>query len=165
LASTGSGRGPGRRAFLKAAAAGPLALAVPGSDAADYASAADVFAAVERLEAEVDARLAAVQAAAPGAAAFVASVDRDRARHRADRAEIGRRLRVRGGSPAPAPPRADASLDGLRLSQQALVFAHAEGLPALGDRGAVDRLAAHMVDLARQLAVIDLWIEMEEQRG
>ena len=113
----------------------------------------------------MDARLAALQRAVPGAAAFAASVAADRARHRADRARIRRRLRVRGRRAGPARADADASLDGLRASQQALVHAHAEGLPALGDRRAVDRMAAHMVDLARQLAVIDLWIEQEEQRG
>jgi hypothetical protein len=42
------------------------------------------------------------------------------------------------------------------------VHAHAEGLPALRDRAAVDLLARHMVDVAAQLTVIDLWIEAEE---
>lgn len=42
------------------------------------------------------------------------------------------------------------------------MHAHAEGLPALRDRAAVDLLARHMVDLAGQLTVIDLWIEREE---
>jgi hypothetical protein len=162
LASTGSG---GRRAFLVAAAAGPLSLTVSGAEAADYGSAAEVFAAIERLEAEVDARLAAVERAVPGAAAFAASVRRDRARHRAERARLRARLRAGSAEPAGPGPEADATLDALRASQQALVHAHAEGLPALGDRAAVDLLAVHMVDLARQLAVIDLWIELEEQRG
>src|SRR5262245_18405058 len=157
LASTGSGRVPGRRAFLKAAAAGPLVLAVPEAGAVDYASAAEGFAAMERLEVEVDARLAAVRAAAPGAGTFVESVGQDRARHRAERAEIARRLHVPGSAPAAAPSGADTSRDGLRTSQQALVHAHAESLSALGDRGAVVRLAAPMVDLARHLALIDLW--------
>jgi hypothetical protein len=160
LRSTGS-----RRAFLKAAAAGPLALAGGAAAAADYAGAGDVLAAIERLEADVDARLAAIERATPAAAAFVASVRRDRARHRAQRVELRRWLHVTAAPPAGAPAAADESLEALRTAQQALVHAHAEGLPALGDRRAVDRMAAHMVDLARQLAVIDLWIEMEEQRG
>jgi hypothetical protein len=162
LASTGRAS---RRAFLKAAAAAPLVVSARRASGAEYDSAAEVFAAIERLEAQVDAHLDAVVRAAPGAAAFAASVRQDRARHRAERAGLRSRLRVPGGAAGQEAPEADASLDGLRTSQQALVHAHAEGLPALGDREAVDRLAVHMVDLARQLAVIDLWIEMEEQRG
>lgn len=166
MASTGSRPAAGRRSFLKVAAGAPFALAAAAeASAADYASPAEVFTAIDRLELDVDARLAAVQRAMPGAAAFVASVAADRARHRADRVQIRRRLRVPDGAPVPRAAEADASLDGLRASQQALVHAHAEGLPALGDRGAVDRMAAHMVDLARQLAVIDLWLEQEEQRA
>jgi hypothetical protein len=38
-------------------------------------------------------------------------------------------------------------------------------LPALGDPWAVDVLARHLVSSARQLTVIDLWIEAEEARG
>jgi hypothetical protein len=53
-------------------------------------------------------------------------------------------------------------LRALRDAHQNLVHAHAEGLPALGDRAAVDLLARHMVDVAAQLTVIDLWIEAEE---
>jgi hypothetical protein len=164
LAFTGNGN---RRAFLRAAAAGPLALAGGSSaGAADYTSAAQVFASVERLEAEVDARLRAIETAVPAAVAFAASVRRDRARHRSERARLRRQL----GLPSPAAQafatgEVDASLEGLRVSQEALVHAHAEGLPALGNSHAVDRLGAHMVDLARQLAVIELWIGQEEDRG
>ena len=57
------------------------------------------------------------------------------------------------------------SLPALRRSQEALVYAHAEGLPAIGDALAVDRLARHMVELSRHLAVIGLWIDAEERRG
>jgi hypothetical protein len=159
LASTGD-----RRAFLKAAA-WPLALSAADAGAVDYAGPQEVLAAIERLEDEVDARLSAVARAAPGAAKFAASVHRDRARHRERRAQVRRWLRLSTGAPAGAAAEADASLEGLRAAQQALVHAHAEGLPALGDRRAVDQLAADMVDLARQLAVIDLWLELEEQRG
>ncbi len=45
------------------------------------------------------------------------------------------------------------------------MHAHAEGLPALGDAGAVAVLARHMVDASRHLTVIDLWIEAEDVRG
>jgi outer membrane murein-binding lipoprotein Lpp len=164
LASTGNG---GRRTFLTAAAAGPLVLAGGSSaGAADYTSAAQVFASVERLEAEVDARLRAIEAALPGAVAFAASVRKDRARHRSERARLRRLLGLpSAAAEIPAPAEVAASLEVLRVSQEALVHAHAEGLPALGDRRAVDRLGAHLVDLARQLAVIELWIEQEEGRG
>jgi hypothetical protein len=64
---------------------------------------------------------------------------------------------------ATAPSTVD--LAALREAQQALVHAHAEGMPALGDRFAVDVLTHHMVDLSRHLTVIDLWIETETQSG
>jgi hypothetical protein len=52
-------------------------------------------------------------------------------------------------------------LEGLRAAQEALAYAHAEGLPALGDSFVVDALARHMVDLSRHLTVTQLWIEAE----
>jgi hypothetical protein len=142
-----------------------MALGAARGDAADYTSAAEVFAAIARLEAEVDGRLLALDRASPAARAFVASVRHDRARHRAERARLRGRLGLPPAGREAAASASDASLEGLRTRQQALVHAHAEGLPALGRREAVDALAVHMVDLARQLAVIDLWIEMEEQSG
>jgi hypothetical protein len=131
----------------------------------NYTSAAEVFAAVEGLEHDVDARLQAIAAVMPRAGAFGSSVRRDRERHRRERDELRRRLGLGPAPQPPPPPEADASLAGLRQTQQELVHAHAEGLPALGDARAVDRLAAHMVDLARQLTVIDLWLELEDQDG
>jgi hypothetical protein len=127
----------------------------------DYTSAAQVFAAITALESEVDARLDALVLARPSASGFVASVRDVRRRHERERERLRRRLRV---PPREATPRAEpdpADLRGLREAQQALVHAHAEGLPALGDREAVDRLADHMVVLAGQLTVIDLWLEAE----
>ena len=124
------------------------------------------LAAIERLERDVDERLASVVRVVPAARAFAAGVARDRARHREQRADVRRWLRL-------APPAVvehdeapiDISLEGLRTAQQALVHAHAEGLPLLGDARAVHRLGEHLVDLARHLAVVELWTEMEEDRG
>ena len=42
------------------------------------------------------------------------------------------------------------------------MHAHAEGLPAIRDAAAVDVLARHMVDDARHLAVLQMWVEAEQ---
>ncbi len=132
---------------------------------ADYASPGEVFTAIDALEAEVSQRLRALAEALPSARSFVTAVLRDHERHRATRS----RLRTRLGLSSSAPLRAGAldllSLGALRTAQEALVHAHAEGLPAIGDEIAVDALARQMVDLSRHLTVIDLWIEAEESRG
>jgi hypothetical protein len=161
LASTG------RRRFLRGAAAAPLVcLARPATvRATDYASAAEVLDTIDRREAEVAGRLAAIARVVTGAQAFAGSVAADHARHRADRDKLRRRLKVpAAAAPTPA-AKPDLALAALREAQQELVHAHAEGLPALGDAGAVAVLARHMVDGSRHLTVIDLWIEAEEQRG
>jgi hypothetical protein len=128
----------------------------------DYASAAEVFAAIEALDADVAARLHAIARVLPSAAAFAASADGDRRRRGQER----RRLAARMGVAAAAPPAAgtppEGGLRALREAQQGLVHAHAEGLPALRDSAAVDVLARHLVDLSAQLTVIDLWLEAEE---
>jgi hypothetical protein len=146
-------------------AATPVALAAAGVRAADYASPGEVFPLIDALEAEVGQRLRALSEAMPAARALARSLLRDHERQRADR----EKLRARLGLPPGGPVRAQASdllsLPALRRSQEALVHAHAEGLPAIGDPIAVDRLAHHMVELSRHLAVIDLWIEAEESRG
>ena len=130
---------------------------------ADYASAADVFAAIAGLESEVDARLGAVGRGRADVSAFAASVAAARARQRHQRDGLRRRLHVAEAAAAPAGPvEAAADLARLRAAQQALVHAHAEGLPALGDARAVDTLARHLVELAAQLTVIDLWLAAEE---
>jgi hypothetical protein len=151
----------------RAAAAGtPLAgLALSGAaGATEYASASEVLDAIDRLEADVDRRLAVIANAVTGAQAFSGSVAADHAAHRAERQKLRRRLKLAAAS-VPPPTKPDPSLPGLREAQQQLVHAHAEGLPALGNAGAVDLLARHMVDGARHLTVIDLWIEAEQQRG
>ena len=134
-------------------------------EATDYASATDVLDTIDRFEADVAGRLQAIARAVGGALAFAGSVGADHARHRAERDTLRRRFALRVAS-APAPAtKPDLSLAALREAQQQLVHAHAEGLPALGDAGAVDLLARHMVDDSRHLTVIDLWIEAEEERG
>jgi hypothetical protein len=134
--------------------------------ATEYASASDVLDTIERREAEIGGRLAAIARAVTGAQAFARSVGADHARHRGERARLRRRLKLAAStaSPAPPPSKRDLSLAALRAAQQELVNTHAEGLPALGDAGAVALLAHHMIDASRQLTVIDLWME-EEQRG
>lgn len=154
-----------RRSLLKAAALAPLACWARRAGATDYASAADALAAIDGFETVVAARLRRIASVAPQARALVASFLADHERHRAERARVRRRLRL---APAPAlgeSASGDASLDALRAQQEALVYAHAEGMPALGDALAVDALSQHMIDLSRQLTVLDLWIEAEGDRG
>ena len=164
--STGEHGGASRRTLLRALAAVPLGLSLPRrAGAAEYGSAAEVLDAIERLAAALDAQLEALGAAVPSARALVASLRADHRRHRDERARLRRRLGLAGPPLAERRPAAAPSLAPLRAAQEALVYAHAEGLPALGDPFAVDRLAHHMVELARHLAIIDLWIQTEEERG
>ena len=159
MASTGSGR----RALLKAALLAPVAaLFARRGWARDYSSAAEVFDAIDGLEADVSARLRGFARSVPSSRHLVASVTADHARHRAARARFRRRLGLAPSSAAAggaSPPEPD--LEGLRAAQEALVYAHAEGLPALGDAFVVEALARHMVDLSRHLTVTQLWIEAE----
>jgi hypothetical protein len=158
LDSTGSAR----RALLKAAALAPLWAAAARAEAREYGSAAEVFDTIDGLEADVAARLREVRLALASSAAFAASVLADHARHRAARARFRRRLRLAPSSTASA--RSDPGapdLEGLRAAQEALVYSHAEGLPAVADPFVVDALAHHMVDLSRHLAVIQMWMEAE----
>src|SRR5205814_8916980 len=96
--------------------------------------------------ATAETRSAASARAVPGARAFADSGGPAHARHRAQRERLRRRLKVAASAPPTPPEEADLSLAALREAQQQLVHAHAEGLPALGDGGAVDLLARHMVD-------------------
>jgi hypothetical protein len=157
LASTGSAR----RALLKAALLSPLAALAARSEARDYTSAAEVFDAIDSLEADVAARLRALRLALESSGAWAASVLADHARHRADRERLRRRLRLPPASSRAASAPGAADLEGLRAAQEALVYAHAEGLPAVEDPFVVDALARHMVDLSRHLTVTQLWIEAE----
>jgi hypothetical protein len=131
----------------------------------DYGSAAEVFAAIEAGEAAVAQRLQALERALPSGRPFAASVRRDHERHRATRARLRARLGLPAGAPVPAHGADLLSLAALREAQQSLVHVHAEGLPAIDDALVIDALARNLVDLARHLAVIDLWIEAEESRG
>lgn len=156
-----------RRELLKGAALAPLALLVqvPVARATDYASGADALDAADRLEADVAARLRGISRVRPGAVAFARSVLADHERHRARRAWVRRRLRLPPSAPPADTISQEVELDGLRSAQQDLVYAHAEGLPALDDAQAVDAMARNLVDLSRHLTVIDLWIEGEVQGG
>jgi hypothetical protein len=157
LASTGSGR----RALLKAALLAPVAaLAGRGALATDYAAPAEVFDAIDGLEADVAAHLRALRSASAASARLVASVLADHSRHRAARERLRRRLGLAAaaGAPGSRPPAAP-DLEALRAAQEALVYAHAEGLPAVADPFVVDALARHMVELSRHLTVTQLWIE------
>jgi hypothetical protein len=152
----------GRRAVLRALAAAPLAAWAGRAEGRDYTSAVEVLDEIDRLEADLDRRLARVAAAA----AFAASVHADHERQRRERSALRRRLRLpasrEAAAPATPPP---IDVESLRALAQDLVHAHAEGLPALGDAAAVDTLARHMVVDARHLAIIQMWGEAEEQRG
>ena len=144
-------------------AGGSAALARPAA-ARDYTSAAEVLDTIDGLAARVEASLRAIEGVVPGAAPFAASVRADHARERAGRDAIRRRLRLPpSGDAAPSP--VATALGDLRAVQQELVHAHAEGLPAIHDDAAVQALARHMVEAARRLTVIDLWLEGEEQRA
>ena len=143
---------------------GGATFAPGAARARDYTSAAEVLDTIDGLAAGVDASLLAIAAVVPGAQPFAASVRADHARERAGRDAIRARLRLPGPRERPAKPGA-TSLDVLRATQQELVHAHAEGLPALDDPAAVRTLAAHMVEASRRLTVIDLWIELEAERA
>ena len=150
-----------RRSVLKTMIAAPLVAIVARADARDYTSAGEVFAEIDRLEAELDARLSSLATRFPAAASLARSVRADHERHRRVRAGLRRRLGVAQAPPAPAPT-ATASVDAMRAIAQDLVHAHAEGLPALRDAEAVDTLARNMVDDARHLAVLQMWMETEQ---
>jgi len=160
-----SGPDAGRRLVLRALAAAPLAALVPRAEARDYASAAEVLAEIDRLEADLDAGLAALSADVPAAAPLARSMRDDHDRHRRARAALRKQLRA--GSPSTPPPRASGprTIKALRGLAQDLVHAYAEGMPALREGGAVDVLARHMVDDARHLAVLQMWAEAEGLDG
>jgi hypothetical protein len=154
-----------RRDLLKAVALAPLALPALEAAATDYASATEVFEAIDRFEAEAAARLRRIARERGGARAFTGSALADHERHRAVRVHHRRRLGLGSATTPGSDESPDPSLDGLRAAQEALVYAHAEGFPVLGDSLAVHDLMANMVDLARHLAIVDLWLEKEESLG
>jgi hypothetical protein len=150
-----------RRGLLKAMALAPLTALPARADARDYASAAEVLAEIDRLEADLDARMSALSAAA---APLARSMGADHERHRMTRAALRRRLGLGASSAVPAGPLGSAprTIAALTALAQELAHAHAEGLPALGDAAAVAALAPDMVDDARHLAVLQMWAEAEE---
>jgi hypothetical protein len=157
-----------RRRVLRALAAGPISvlLPLPQLKASEYPSPADVFNTIDRLEADVASRLDAIVQERRTARPFVASVAADRARHRAVRASWRERLQLPRASESQAQPDAPDSLKGLRGAQKALVYAYVDGLPSfLAHPRAVHALGKNMADLARQLTVIDLWIEGQDSNG
>jgi len=132
----------------------------------DYASAADAFAAMDAAQAEVRSRLRALAEATPSARAFTSSLLADLERHSEARTALRQRLGLAAAAAGAFVAADEAlSLEALRAAQERLVYAHAEGLPAIGDAFAVDALAHHMVDLSRHLTVTTLWIEVEAERG
>lgn len=132
----------------------------------DYADGGQVFAEIERLTTEVEERLSALSARMASVKPFADSVRADHGKFARDRDALRGRLGISPGPAAEKTALADAtSLPALRATQEALVHAHAEGLPALRDPYAVDILAGHMVELSRHLTVIELWLESEEARG
>jgi hypothetical protein len=154
-----------RRGLLGAAAA---LIAVGGArraHAADYTSAIEALSAVEGFEAEVERYWLRLHRIVPGSRPMLESFGRDRERHRAHRARVRRRLGL-GPSASPAASEAPAApLAAVREAQSALVYAHAEALPTLNDAVSVGLLIGDMVDLARHLTLVDLWIEAEATRA
>jgi hypothetical protein len=147
--------------------AAPLMALAARAEARDYTSAAEVLAEIDRLEGDVDARLAAWAEAVPSSVAFTRSVRADHERHRVSRAVVRQRLRLAAAAllPAAKPARASLTLAQMQAVAQDLVHAYAEGLPAIADARAVDALARDMVDDARHLAVLQMWSEAQEGRG
>jgi len=131
----------------------------------DYASADDALGAIEGFEADVDRYLLRLHRTVPAARAMIESFRRDRERHRTHRVRVRRRLGLGASATAAASEAREAPLDLVREAQSTLVYAHAEALPTLDDSVSVGLLLGDMVDLARQLTVIDLWIEAEAARG
>jgi hypothetical protein len=153
-----------RRGLLKALALAPLAALATRADAREYASAAEVLAEIDRLEADLDARMSALAAAVAAAGPLARSMGADHDRHRMTRAALRRRLGLGPSSASPAGPPVSAprTMAALTALAQELVHAYAEGLPALRDAAAVAALAPQMVDDARHLAVLQMWAEAEE---
>lgn len=134
--------------------------------AAEYASAKDALEAIEGFEVVVDRYLLRLHRMVPASRAMIESFRRDRERHRSHRERVRRRLGLGYAAIAAASGEAPAApLDVVREAQSALVYAHAETLPTLDDSVSVGLLMSDMADLARQLTLIDLWIEAEAARG
>jgi hypothetical protein len=164
---------PARRSILGllGIAAAASFLDCDAAHAKDYGSATEALDEIDRLESDVVRRLSGLAAESPAARNLAQSLIDDHRRHAAERAWVRRLLGAASSRPVGAAsterPQSvdDQALQALRSNQEALVYAHAEGLPALGDARAVSALARHLVDLSRHLTVIDLWLETEGGRG
>jgi hypothetical protein len=154
-----------RRELLRALALVPASAWAVAAGAVDYVSAEQVFDAVDRLEADVVRRLSALASALAGVRPLAESVAAAQRVHSKQRARLRRRLGLPVSSSQVPASDAAGGLEALRSSVEALVYAHAEGLPALGDAHVVQVFARHMVANARVLTVVQLWMEAEEQRG
>jgi hypothetical protein len=166
-ASTGRFR-VSRRTLLRALALAPAAAAalIPSQAfGTDYGSAAEVFTVIDQLEAEILARLQALGQSVAPARPLVDSLARDLARHQRERARLRARLRLGPPSSSRIETPDRLGLEPLRAAQEKLVYAHAEGLPVIGDAPSVDTLARHLVDLSRHLAILGLWLESEAGLG
>ena len=85
-------------------------------------------------------------------------------RCRQDRAAVRQLLAILPG-PGGTPPAARSVLREVRGATQELVYAHAETIPLLGSAQAVTVLVPDLLDVARHLTIIDLWIEQEDRNG
>jgi hypothetical protein len=90
------------------------------------------------------------------------SILADLRRCRQNRLAVRRLLGLLPVAPSPSAPKS-TSLRDLRAAEQDLVFAHAEGIPVLGNPRAVSLLVPDLLDVARHLALVDLWLEEEDK--
>jgi hypothetical protein len=149
------------RAFLSL---GGVILGASRLQAEEFASAEAALEAMETRSATVEAMLAGLRSDSAAFGKAAASFLADLRRHRQDRARVRRALGLLPAAVETLSPKVSTLTD-LRAAEQALVFGHTEGLPALGNSRAVAVLVPDLLDVARHLAVIDLWIEEESDRG
>lgn len=119
--------------------------------------------ALDALELEVRARLAALPEDRGGALA--SSALRTLARLRHERSRLRRSLGLLPARPAATAPERDPDLEALRAALSDLTFAHAAAVAAVSDSEATGRLVEHLRQVAALLAVVELWIDEELRRG
>lgn len=151
-----------RRSTLKAL----LGLGFVARTAAgeEYASAGAALDAIEGRSESVEAVLRALRGESEPLRKGFSSFLEDYRRHRQDRAALRRTFGIPPAREARPEPKA-VTLRDLRAAVQELVFAHAEGIPALGSGRAVTVIGGHLLDVARHLAIVDLWLEPEAGLG
>lgn len=150
MASSSTGE-VGRRTLLAALGAG-----LAGWTAADPADLRGALDAIDAAEAGVAARLRAVAEVVRGAAPLARRMTADLERLRRERAAAFARV-----TRPSAAPEVDRDLARLRDAARALVRAHAEAVPFAPDAEHVDLLARHLVTVARQATIVDLWLEAD----